>query len=381
MKGNIRVGEMKCGWNRQGNNIKNQYRSAMHMARTERDIDQLGKGFDQQRFAASCRAEDHNVALVEVAVTDGPSGRCLRRVRLRGGDGLDIVKGAGLAVIGQAGTAKLFQIQLRQWIGGIDTAADATSQIAHGVGVGVGPISLHDGTDSLLGGPLGLHDADALVVVVNANAEGDLDVVLADNVLVEAGEDLLRGGQPTLLSRLTGEVWIAAVLFLVRFLTRWLVLLLLLLLMVSAYIGSKSIAGERIAIGPHLGIVVVDMLHENIRLLLLDATTRAGTSGTSRDGILHDEPTAAGGAVEVVFVGKVVRMEDHDGRAARTAMTPGTAWAAWTSASSSRSGMRRRTETATDAMHGRTAMSSGGRGRRRRGNLVEILAIDTRILR
>lgn len=247
--------------------------------------------------------------------------------------------------------------------------------------MGVGPISLHDGTDSLLGGPLGLHDADALVVVVNANAEGDLDVVLADNVLVEAGEDLLRGGQPTLLSRLTGEVWIAAVLFLVRFLTRWLVLLLLLLLMVSAYIGSKSIAGERIAIGPHLGIVVVDMLHENIRLLLLDATTRAGTSGTSRDGILHDEPTAAGGAVEVVFVGKVVRMEDHDGRAARTAMTPGTAWAAWTSASSSRSGMRRRTETATDAMHGRTAMSSGGRGRRRRGNLVEILAIDTRILR
>ena len=47
MKGNVRVGEMKCGWNRQGNNIKNQYRSAMHMARTERDIDQLGQGFDQ----------------------------------------------------------------------------------------------------------------------------------------------------------------------------------------------------------------------------------------------------------------------------------------------------------------------------------------------
>ena len=345
------------------------------MARTERDIDQLGQGFDQQCFAASCRAEDHNVALVEVAVTDGPPGRCLRRVRLRGGDGLDIVKGVGLAVIGQAGPAKLFQIQLRQWIGGIDTA-DATSQIAHGMGVG--PISLHDGTDSLLGGPLGLHDADALVVVVNANAEGDLDVVLADDVLVEAGEDLLRGGEPTLLGRLTGEVGIAAVLFLVRFLSRW----LLLLLLMSAHVGSKSIAGERIAIGPHLGIVVVDMLHENIRLLLLDAPTSASTSGTGGDGVLHDEPTAAGGAVEVVLVGKVVRMEDNDGRAARTAMTSGTAW---TSASTSRSGMRRWAEATTDAMHGRTAMSSGGRGGRRRGNLVEILAsgigTDTRILR
>ena len=251
--------------------------------------------------------------------------------------------------------------------------------------MGVGPISLHDGTDSLLGGPLGLHDADALVVVVNANAEGDLDVVLADDILVEAGEDLLRGGEPTLLGRLTREVGIAAVLFLVRFLTRWLVLLLLLLLMVSAYIGSKSIAGERIAIGPHLGIVVVDMLHENIRLLLIDAPTSASTSGTGGDGVLHNEPTAAGGAVEVILVGKVVRMEDNDGRATRTAMTSGTAWAAWTSASTSRSGMRRWAEATTDAMHGRTAMSSGGRGGRRRGNLVEILAsgigTDTRILR
>ena len=248
--------------------------------------------------------------------------------------------------------------------------------------MGVGPISLHDGTDSLLGGPLGLHDADALVVVVNANAEGDLDVVLADDVLVEAGEDLLRGGEPTLLGRLTGEVGIAAVLFLVRFLSRW---LLLLLLLMSAHVGSKSIAGERIAIGPHLGIVVADMLHENIRLLLLDAPTSASTSGTGGDGVLHDEPTAAGGAVEVVLVGKVVRMEDNDGRAARTAMTSGTAWAAWTSASTSRSGMRRWAEATTDAMHGRTAMSSGGRGGRRRGNLVEILAsgigTDTRILR
>ena len=230
---------------------------------------------------------------------------------------------------------------------------------------------------------MGLHDADALVVVVNANAEGDLDVVLADDVLVEAGEDLLRGGQTTLLGRLTGEVGIAAVLFLVRFLSWW---LLLLLLLMSAHVGSKSIAGERIAIGPHLGIVVVDMLHENIRLLLLDAPTSTSTSGTGGDGILHDEPAAASGAVEVVLVGKVVRMEDNDGRAAGTAMTSGTAWAAASSSSSaSCSGMRRWAKTTTDTMHGRTAMSSGGRRGRRRGNLVEILArgigTDTRILR
>ena len=232
---------------------------------------------------------------------------------------------------------------------------------------------------------MGLHDADALVVVVNSNAEGDLDVVLADDVLVEAGEDLLRGGQTTLLGRLTGEVGIAAVLFLVRFLSRWL-LLLLWLLLVPAHVGSKAIAGERIAIGPNLGIVVVDMLHENIRLLLLDAPTSASTSGTGGDGILHDEPAAASGAVEVVLVGKVVRMEDNDGRAAGTAMTSGTAWAAASSSSSaSCSGMRRWAKTTTDTMHGRTATSSGGRRGRRRGNLVEILAsgigTDTRILR
>ena len=346
------------------------------MTRTERNIDQLGQGFDKKRLSGTCWSEDHYVALVEIAVTDGSSGRCLRRVRLRCGDGLDIVKGVGLAVVGKAGATKLLQIQLRQWIGRIHTA-DATCQIAHGVGVG--PVPLHDGTDSLLGGPLGLHDADALVVVVDTHAEGDLDVVLADDVLVEACEDLLRGGQTTLLGRLAGEVGVAAVLLLVRFLSRWL-LMLLRLLLVSAHVGSEPIAGERIAIGPHLGIGVVDVLHENI--WWTDLLLSAGTGG---DGILHDEPPAASGAVEVVLVGKVVRVEDNDGRAAGTAMTSGAAWAA--ASSSSRSGIRRWAETSTDAMHGRAAVSSSGRGGRRRGKLVrvEILAsrigTDTRILR
>ena len=95
---------------------------------------------------------------------------------------------------------------------------------------------------------------------------------------------------------------------------------------------------------------------------------------------MHDEPTAAGGAVEIVLVGKVVRMEDDDGRASWAAMTAGTAWA--TSASSTGSEMRRRPEAAPDAVHGRAAVRSGGRRRRRGGNSEEILVgADTRILR
>lgn len=42
---------------------------------------------------------------------------------------------------------------------------------------------------------LGLHDGDALVVVVNPDAEGDFDVALSDDVFVESVEYLAGGGK------------------------------------------------------------------------------------------------------------------------------------------------------------------------------------------
>mmetsp|Transcript_6440 Transcript_6440/g.12722 ORF Transcript_6440/g.12722 Transcript_6440/m.12722 type:complete len:458 (+) Transcript_6440:232-1605(+) len=182
----------------------------------QRDINQLGQCFDQQSLPGASGTDDDDVALIEFAFMGYFGSNGLFGV----GDGVDMVVSAiivGLfehwrslvATVPNGLSSELRQIQIgngrfpkRRRIPIV-----VSSQMPLPPPMRLRMLHLHildmvplHRLDLLHGHPglmmlLRLHDGDALVVIVDSDAEGDFDVALSDDVFVESFEYLAGSGE------------------------------------------------------------------------------------------------------------------------------------------------------------------------------------------